>query len=198
MWVHVYVNSSRDLPSIKAAVEDHGCEVAGLEPGLYEVRVHDPNGDAEDEVTEYLNDAGIEAEVSYENPQTEGKPKAYDLLISGNLLSVVVNGKSGTIEPACRAKPALPAVKPTAATSATVRRERTTTATRQNRTPSTGRGTTQCWMRWRASSWLMPAPASRWMTRSTLRASKRPWKLRGMLSARTKIHRGHHHGPDHS
>ena len=98
MWVHVYVNSSRDLPSIKAAVEDHGCEVAGLEPGLYEVRVHDPNGDAEDEVTEYLNDAGIEAEVSYENPQTEGKPKAYDLLISGNLLSVVVNGKSGTIE----------------------------------------------------------------------------------------------------
>lgn len=98
MWVHVYVNSSRDLPSIKTAVEDHGCEVAELEPGLYEVRVHDPNGDAEDEVTEYLNDAGIEAEVSYENPQTEGKPKAYDLLISGNLLSVVVNGKCGTIE----------------------------------------------------------------------------------------------------
>ena len=98
MWVHVYVNSSRDLPSIKTAVEDHGCEVAELEPGLYEVRVHDPNGDAEDEVTEYLNDASIEAEVSFENPQTEKKPKAYDLLISCNLLSFVVNGKSGTIE----------------------------------------------------------------------------------------------------
>jgi len=98
MRVHVYVNSSRDLPSIMAAVEGHGCEVAELEPGLYEVRVHDPNGDAEDEVTEYLNEAGIAAEVSYENPQTEGKPKAYDLLIAGNLLSVVVNDNSGTIE----------------------------------------------------------------------------------------------------
>lgn len=98
MWVHVYVNSSRDLASVKAAVEDHGCEVAELEPGLYEVRVHDPNGDAEDEVTEYLNDAGIEAEASYENPLNVGKPKAYDLLICGNLLSLVVNGKSGVIE----------------------------------------------------------------------------------------------------
>jgi hypothetical protein len=36
--------------------------------------------------------------VSYENPQAEWKPRAYDLLISGNLLSLVVNGKSGTIE----------------------------------------------------------------------------------------------------
>ena len=48
----------------------------GRGTGTDDVRsaVQDPNGDAEDEVMEYLNDAGIETEVSYENPQTEGKP----------------------------------------------------------------------------------------------------------------------------
>ncbi len=98
--VHVYVDTNEakhpvNLESVTDAVEDHGCEVKEMAPGLYEVKVHDPNGDAEDEVTEWLNDAGIEAFVSYANPKG---PKAFDLLVCGNLLSVVVKDGGGSIE----------------------------------------------------------------------------------------------------
>ena len=178
MWVHVYVNSSRDLPSIKSAVEDHGCEVAELELGLYEVRVHDPNGDAEDEVTEYLNDAGIEAEVSYENPQTEGKPKAYDLLISGNLLSVVVNGKSGTIQQGLP-RETCPSCDQADCCNQCDGSQGADDNNKESEEDAIDR-----------TRYNMRVRASRWTARSTLKASKRPWKLRGMLSARKKIHRG--------
>jgi len=103
MHVHVYVETSSKLKTVTKAVHDHGCEVKQLAPKVYEVKVHDPNGDAEDEVTEYMNEAGITAFVSYENPLDAGKPKAFDLLICGNLLSIVVTGgkngsKGGNIE----------------------------------------------------------------------------------------------------
>ncbi len=60
--VRIETEETREV--IHNAVKDHGCVATEYKPGMIEVEVNDPNGDPVDEVTEYLNDAGVVAFVS--------------------------------------------------------------------------------------------------------------------------------------